>query len=287
MVFYKNCVFHVGCEWLEKLDVVVCTYQSAKYLDECLKSIKQYIPVNKLIIVDHYSTDGTLDIAKKHGAEIILENVSLGHARQLGIKAVNTDIFVFFDSDVVINSKECFQKAYEKLKRDERLGAVVLDVWTINYSFRYKTKYDDWWHKAVPQHKQSRFYCFVTLIKKEAIKGIKIPTNLSFGEDLYIGSYLRKRGWEYEVIKTEECVHYCDYSENKDLWVGAGDRKLYGLRALPYILFRRILTAPIKAILPAIFEKDVNIIIWNTRHWLVYLKGFLKAEKYWNLKREV
>lgn len=270
---------------MEKLDVVVCTYQSGKYLDECLTSVKRYIPVNRLIVVDHYSTDNTLSIAKKHGAQILLENVSLGYARQIGINAVSSKFFVFVDSDVVISGKGWLEKAYEKLTGENRLGAVVIDVLTKTRRLEPKIKYDSWWRKFTSWNKNVGFFCIVTLIKKEALKGIRIPSNLSSGEDKYIGAYLKKNGWKYAVMKTKECIHYCDHGAKKSLWEGAGDRKLFGLILLPSILIKKILTAPLKAVLPAIFERDVKIITWNILHWLEYLKGFLRAEEYWNMKR--
>lgn len=64
-----------------KIDVAVCTYQSEKYLDECLTSIEKAIPLNRLIIIDHHSTDKTIEIARRHNAEIHFENVGLGYAR--------------------------------------------------------------------------------------------------------------------------------------------------------------------------------------------------------------
>lgn len=35
-----------------KIDVAVCTYQSEKYLDECLMSVEKSVHINKLIVVD-------------------------------------------------------------------------------------------------------------------------------------------------------------------------------------------------------------------------------------------
>lgn len=40
------------------MDVAVCTYQSEKFPDQCSTSIEQTVPVNRLIIVDHYSIRG-------------------------------------------------------------------------------------------------------------------------------------------------------------------------------------------------------------------------------------
>jgi len=59
----KNMPFS-GFRWM-KIDVAVCTYQSERYLDECLTSVEKSVPINKLIVVDHYSTDKTIEIAKK------------------------------------------------------------------------------------------------------------------------------------------------------------------------------------------------------------------------------
>jgi len=54
-----------------KVDVMVCTYNSARYLDACLESIINNIPVNTLWIIDKYSTDRTVEIAKRYGAKIV------------------------------------------------------------------------------------------------------------------------------------------------------------------------------------------------------------------------
>lgn len=72
-----------------KVDVAVCTYQSEKYLNQCLMSIQKTVPFHKLIVVDHYSTDKTIEIARKYDAEIYFENIGLGHARQVAIEHSN------------------------------------------------------------------------------------------------------------------------------------------------------------------------------------------------------
>ena len=44
------------------VDVVLLTKNSEKVLEKCLESVYQNVPVNQLIVVDGYSTDGTLGI---------------------------------------------------------------------------------------------------------------------------------------------------------------------------------------------------------------------------------
>jgi hypothetical protein len=96
--------------------------------------------------------------------------------------------------------------------------------------------------------------------------------------------YLKKNNWTFKVMEIDG-VHYFDHDVGKGSWSGAGERKLYGLRYLPYVLVRRVATAPIKAIPPAIGLKDWRIISWNTTYWFDYLRGFLNPEMYWNMKR--
>lgn len=271
---------------MKKIDVAVMTYNSERFLDECLTSIKNSIPVRRLIIVDHYSEDDTISIAKRHGAEIHYENVGLGFARQLSIKLVETNTFMFVDSDVILPEGDWFEKMYSMLKPEDRIGAVVGSVPTKNVSLKFKQKYDAWWWKILPSFQQKvGFLCLATLFWKPAIEKIKIPKNLNAREDKWIELYLKRNGWTFKIIELNG-IHYFDHEINKGSWSGAGERKLYGLRHLPYVMIRKTLTAPLKAVPPAIFLRDWRIIFWTTTYWFDYLRGFLNPEKYWDMKRE-
>jgi len=267
-----------------RIDVVVCTYQSEKYLDECLTSIEKSVPINRLIIIDHYSTDKTIEIAKKHNAEIHFENVGLGYARQMAINLVKTPIFMFVDSDVVFHNYDWFSKAVSLIDEKRKIGAVV--VYTGPPTNFLRTKYANFWCKWVPALKKVSFHTYSTLMLKKAVKGIKIPSILGVNENLYIRSYMEKHGWTHIVIEASG-IHYVTYVEKKGAWFGAGDRILHGFHALSlfHLLIRRVFTAPLKAIPPAIAMKNPEIILWNTRFWLKYLKGWLQPEKYVKMKR--
>nr|MDO8135272.1 glycosyltransferase family A protein [Candidatus Njordarchaeum guaymaensis] len=111
-----------------KVDVIVCTYKSEKYLEQCLTSIEQFIPLNELIVVDHYSPDRTVEIAKKHNAAVYYEKYSLGNARQVGINHSETPIFIFVDSDVVFYDGKWFPRAVSMVGENTRVGG--LGLWT-------------------------------------------------------------------------------------------------------------------------------------------------------------
>jgi len=262
-----------------KVDVVVCTYNSEKYLEECLKSIKKYIPVNRLIVVDHFSKDSTPIIAEDYADLILWENQSLGFARQLGISKVTTPYFLFVDSDVVIKGNKWLEQAYDYLCSFDDLAAVVLDIPS---SYAEGEKIKTFWNKF--GRINTNFFCINTLIRTKAVRGIKIPF-INSGEDKYIGDWLIQNGWKYLLLKNDECFHFVDYSDRKSQWSGAGDRVYYGLRILPKV-FVKLLMSPIRGLLPSLIFKDIKIFVWNTRYLTNYLKGFLNFSKYRVLKRK-
>lgn len=53
---------------IESLSVILITKNAARYLDECLRSVAW---AGQIVVVDSGSTDATLEIASKHGAEIV------------------------------------------------------------------------------------------------------------------------------------------------------------------------------------------------------------------------
>lgn len=99
-----------------KIDVVILTKNCAdERFERCLFSVKKEVHVNRLIIVDGYSEDGTVNLVKKifPDALIIYDDGTRATARQKGIEAVETEWFAFIDSDVVL--KENWFKCMKSL----------------------------------------------------------------------------------------------------------------------------------------------------------------------------
>lgn len=51
-----------------KISVVIHTYNSGKFLERVLKSVRDF---DEIVICDMYSTDKTLEIAKKYNCRVI------------------------------------------------------------------------------------------------------------------------------------------------------------------------------------------------------------------------
>jgi len=199
---------------MSRIDVVLLTRNSEPTLERCLDSIFENVPVKNMIVVDGFSTDRTLKILRKyhekhHNIVIVFDKGTRATGRQKGIELVNTDWFMFVDSDIML-CKDWFKKA-EKLITPE-VGA----VWGMNFDITRKGKGGIKWSKTgcEPSFSDIQFEqfkvrggCHDILIRTEAAKGIKIPSDLNVYEDAYIKRYIEKRGWKVLATKDPFCIH--------------------------------------------------------------------------------
>jgi glycosyltransferase involved in cell wall biosynthesis len=194
---------------MDAIDVVMLTKNSENLLNKSIKSIYENVPVNRLIIIDGSSVDNTLSILnelnEKYGnIQIITDDSSRAKARERGIKEVETEWFMFVDSDVIL-CKDWYKKIQKYIKDD--VGA----IWGLNIDI-------------IPNMKNKFFLktlmlvareCFKlrggmhdTLIRRELVKDIKIPEELHAYEDLYIINWIKKKGYRVLVGNQIFCLHY-------------------------------------------------------------------------------
>lgn len=88
--------------------VVIRTFNEARYLDEVLSAIaSQHLPAGKppeVVLVDSGSTDGTLEIAKRHGAKIVQirkEDFTFGRSLNLGSEASRAPVLVLLSGHCI------------------------------------------------------------------------------------------------------------------------------------------------------------------------------------------
>ena len=194
---------------MQAIDIVILTKNSEHLLDKCLSSIYRNVPVNKLIVVDGFSTDGTLKILdafnKRHGnVTVLCLNGSRAKAREKGIAQVTTAWFMFADSDIIL-SKDWYQNAQKNIQAD--VGA----VWGVNID-------------VIPNLRDRRFVqlqqliaqqCFAlrggthdTLIRRDLVDDIKIPEQLHTYEDAFITNWIKDKGYRAVVGENIYCLHF-------------------------------------------------------------------------------
>jgi len=189
------------------VDVVVLTKNSEQVLEKCLNSIFKNVPVHHLIVVDGYSTDSTLEIVKKfrekYGNVVLLkDNGTRGSARLKGIKEVDTEWFMFVDSDVIL-CNEWYNKAKTFVNDD--VGAVWgMEVWDgMRNPIVLKL-----FLKITRKIFEMRGGTHDLFIRYDAIKDIDIPRDLHVFEDTFIKEWIVKKGYKLAATYDPYCIHY-------------------------------------------------------------------------------
>ena len=189
------------------VDVVIITKNSERMLYECLKAVYENVPLNRLIVVDGYSTDRTLEIVrkfqKKHGNVLVIQDKGTrATARQKGIDQVKTEWFMFVDSDAVL-CKDWFKKAEKHV--GQNVGAVWgIEVWsTIQNPAILKLFL--WITRKIFD---LRGGTHDTLIRTDLVRDIKIPKALHVFEDAYIKDWITQKGYKLIACYDPYCIHH-------------------------------------------------------------------------------
>src|SRR5712691_8109481 len=81
-----------------RVSVVVVTYNALPWLERCLESVRG----SETIVVDHGSTDGTLELVRTRFPEAKLleqENKGLGAGSNAGMRVASGEYFLLLNSD--------------------------------------------------------------------------------------------------------------------------------------------------------------------------------------------
>ena len=101
---------------LTDITAIILTYNEEKHIERCIFSIKHF--VKRIVIIDSFSNDNTLNILKKYNVEI-LQNKFINQSKQFnwGLENSNikTDWILRIDADEIL-TKALVKKVFENLK---------------------------------------------------------------------------------------------------------------------------------------------------------------------------
>lgn len=97
---------------LPKVSFCIPTLNNEDTIEACLSSIiAQDYPDIEIVVVDGYSKDKTVEIAKKFTDTILFDSGTYGSACQTGFKHSSGKIIALFDSDLIIPHKSWLREA--------------------------------------------------------------------------------------------------------------------------------------------------------------------------------
>lgn len=237
-----------------KPDVIVRTFNSESTITSCLASVRSLLPVNRLIVVDHHSTDGTLETVKNFDCHVYLEDEGLGKATTLGIAQSSTDTILFIDSDITVTRADFVDLASEHLK-DRKVGCVVGTSIGSNFSY------------GLPLG--------MTMFRRSDISRVEIPGNVMSRETYFIQRYFRENGLKVKYIPDSN-VHnalsrkYRNWPE----WQGSWVRLTSGLNP------RELVYSLMVAFLLLCNSRNIKNFLYTPIFQLKLLRGFLQPEKW-------
>ena len=138
------------------ISIIIPVYNSEKYLESCLRSIKEQSYRDfEVIIVDNNSSDNSVKLIKKEikghkqFSLISEKQAGQGNARNAGLKKAKGELICFVDSDDLI-AKDYLKWLYESMKEsDSSLAIGVMGVFKgdevkmkIEYEFSRSLKSD-------------------------------------------------------------------------------------------------------------------------------------------------
>jgi glycosyltransferase involved in cell wall biosynthesis len=90
---------------VKKVSIVIPTLNEEKNLKILLKEIKKFFKKRKefsyeIIVVDGYSQDGTVDVAKRFGCKVLYDNIGKGSALDKGVRESKGDVIITIDADL-------------------------------------------------------------------------------------------------------------------------------------------------------------------------------------------
>jgi len=235
---------------IKSIDVIICTYNSKRrgLLSFVLKSIKNYIPLNKLIVIDKYSDDGTVELVKQYfpsNSVIVKTDVNIAYARYIGIRLVKTEWFAFIDDDAII-----LPNWWQTLSKyiSPRVGAVegsyinLPDVYKdLHSSLKIDTKTKVTKRFSIREFTGRDIIKFGlnpvrgvlnnVIIRREAVADWKPPIKTGAYEDYMITQHVINRGFHWIIINKPVALHGAPTKDKfsrlrslirKGLWEGAG-----------------------------------------------------------------
>lgn len=197
-----------------KLSAVIPVHNGGQVLKRCLKALAASTrPPDELIVVDDGCTDGSADIARQHGAQVIaLDDGPRGaaFARNRGVERASGDLVVFVDADVAVHPDTLARiegTMTENPGIDALFGSYDDDPPTPGLTARYKNLL----HHYVHQHgrrEASTFWSGCGAIRRDVFVALGgFDEGQRMLEDIELGARLRRGGYRILLCPEIQVAH--------------------------------------------------------------------------------
>jgi len=197
-----------------RVSVIIPAYNAETTLPRVLAALRDLPRDWELIVVDDHSTDGTAEIARRHGAQVLLSHGSrCDHAaRNTGAAAARGEVLAFLDADVVA-SVTTIAAAARMLER-KRVGCVFAVYDRGAHLGDLVSRYKNFWirHSTLRAPRPLRWInTSLAVLGREHLHAVggfpEAFTCLHGGGDLHFGARLARGSGPILVDERVEVTH--------------------------------------------------------------------------------
>lgn len=201
------------------VSIIIPTFNSSDFIESCLKSIsKQDYPDIECIVVDNFSTDKTVDIAKQFTQNVFKSGPERSAQRNFGAKQSNGSYLLFIDSDMELTSKvvsSCVGKM-----SDSKTKGITISEKSYGNSFWQKAKcLEREFYEGIGWMEGARFY------RREAFDAVLgYDERFNGGEDFDISQRVQAKFGVTSIDRVKELILH---NEKNTTLLGSCKKKFY------------------------------------------------------------
>lgn len=189
------------------VSVIIATKNEEQNLERCLRSIKKQNLQPEIIVVDNFSKDRTVQIARKFTRHVYHVGNERSKQRNFGLKKAKGAYIFFVDADMELQ-KNVLKESFEKLHNNPKFSGVMIDEEAAGKDLLAKVKMLEkrltW---GEPLIEAPRFFR-----KKDLIKIGGYDEDLIAGEDWDLAQRTASLGPFIKIAS--KILHH----ENKSIW---------------------------------------------------------------------
>ena len=208
--------------------LIIPTLNAGEQFQKLLEQISaQSLPIRKLI-VDSESTDGTADLAKSFGLEVLTiprKTFNHGATRQLALeKLLPLDVIIFLTQDVLLHDDESLARLVEIFSEDSTVGmsygrqlphADATNEAAILRAFNYPPEsqlrsFDDRKIYGLKTAFASNSFAAYRVSALKSVGGF--PSKVPLCEDMYVAAKMLLDGWKIFYAAEAQVYHSHNYT---------------------------------------------------------------------------
>lgn len=205
-----------------QVSAIIPVHNGGHKLAQCLEAVLGSArPPDEVVVVDDASTDGSGDLARRHGARVVrLDGPAHGPAfsRNRGVEAATGEILFFVDADTVVHP-DALALAVQTLEKGGRALAACFGSYDDKpASPGFLSQYKNLLHHHIHQTSSSSastFWAGCGVIRRtvfEEVGGFDEGYARPSIEDIELGTRLCRAGYDIQLVKDMQATHLKEWT---------------------------------------------------------------------------